>query len=442
MFRVSRFSPNTRAGDSKDVHLASLGSDTKPGDIKGQIPPHFDDCFEGDGSRILDLMAAVLKPSGANRKALANWLDSLNALPFDAQGLGVNTHSALIFMHRMGVCQGEAADALNTALRRSWQRLTGKVPKDLNRRLPRRVLYKATRDERDLHAAAFQTQGGKSEAYRDAKLLRDYTPEPRDAAYALAALLLALTDIGADILIGGVVGLLIATIGESALHQAGGHPGKKMRVWTAAQSGHVRRRFRQAMVGHLYAHHTTYRKHYGVQFDSPEHQAKLDAKLDAIKAKDPAIDIELIKKEQYGLTVNKWKVPGFAQSYLVAATALLLLGAALGLEISAALVIALYGTAILPPFASKYLHPQLHKARSKALGEASPPMRWLLKTRMIELIDKLHFGHHRGHEGNFNLVTPFGDRLRHRLRLPTVKHLLAMRESEKWPRAEFPEGPG
>lgn len=441
MFQATRFSLNIRNIDSKGVNSASLDSDTSPGDIKRQIQLPIDDRFEGDGDRVLDLMAAVLDPSLANRKVLATWLDYLNALPLDAQGLGVNTHSALIFMYRMDVCEGEAAAALNTALSRSWQRLTGKVPQDLNRRLPRRMLRKATRDERDLHAAAFQTRRVKNEARRDARLLRDYTPELQDGAYALAAILLALTDIGADILMGGIIGLLIASIVESMLHDLSGHPSRKMREWSA-KPGFLRMRFRQSAVGHLHAHHTTYTKHYGVQFDSPEQQAKLDARLDAFKANDPSINIDLVKEEDYGLTVSNREMMGFALPYLAMATGVALLGGALGFYVSAAFIISLFLASILPPFASKLLHPHLHKSRGQALRDASPVMRWLLKSRVVELIDKLHFGHHRGRGGNFNLVMPIGDRVRRQLCLPTVKELLTLRKSEKWPRAEFHEGPG
>jgi hypothetical protein len=397
-----------------------------------------DDSFERDGSAILELMAAALKPSSQNREALSTWLDLLNTLPEDAPGLGVNTHSALIFLRRMGCCDGPAAKDLEAALATSWKRLTGSVPDDLNQRLPRKVLFKASRDEKDLHAAAFQTSKKSGDAGLDAAPLKDYTPEPQDAAYALSAVALALTEVGADMLTGGVAGLLIATVGESFLHDHGGHPRAKMKAWSA-KPGNLNLRFRQAALGHLNAHHRTFNKHYGEMFSSPEAKAKLDDRLQAIKAKDPDLDIEIIEKEGYGITVSNEKMFGFAQPYIAAATVAAVAGVALGFGLTPVGVLSLYAFSVLPPFASKVLHPHLHKPRADALDEASPGMTRLLESRLVELMDKLHFGHHKGRGGNFNLVTPIGDALRQQLRLPTVKELLKMRESEKWPRAEFPK---
>lgn len=413
-----------------------IGSPTAAPPSTGAAGPNVaDDRFERDGSELLALMNAALKPTAEDRQALSTWLDYLNALPADAPGVGVNTHSALIFLRRMNICEGDACDRLDEALQGSWRRLTGDVPKDLEQRLPRRVLFRASRDEKDLHAAAFQT-GDRKQATADAQLLRDYTPESQDAAYALSAVLVALTETGADMLTGGVAGLLIATVGESLLHDLGGHPTGTMKTWTQ-KPGHLQRRFRQAAVGHLHAHHATFRDDYGVMFDSPEAKAKLDAKLDQIKADDPAIDIDVVKDEDYGLTVSNRKMPGFAQPYVVAATAATITAAVAGFDLSTAGVLTMYAFSVLPPFASKLLHPHLHKPRAQALEDASPPMRRLLESRLVELMDKLHFGHHRGRYGNFNLVTPIGDKARTQLKLPTVSELLKMRESKKWPRAEF-----
>ncbi len=54
-------------------------------------------------------------------------------------------------------------------------------------------------------------------------------------------------------------------------------------------------------------------------------------------------------------------------------------------------------------------------------------MRWFLSTRYAAMMSRLHYGHHRGRGGNFNLV--FGaDALMGALRKPTVKQLVEMKK--------------
>ena len=115
----------------------------------------------------------------------------------------------------------------------------------------------------------------------------------------------------------------------------------------------------------------------------------------------------------------------FLQPYLVTATVV-----ALGLQLAPLAILGMVLPTVGPAFASKTLHPYLHLPKKAAMAAASAPMRLLLKTRYAELMSRLHYGHHKGRGGNFNVLPPVGDLLRGELELPNVRQMLKMKKLE------------
>lgn len=159
--------------------------------------------------------------------------------------------------------------------------------------------------------------------------------------------------------------------------------------------------------------------HGKVHHQNLDEKEKLDSELSALGAVG-----EKIKKVRYGLTVGVDAVL-YSLAFTMPVHATLIW--TLGLSPLAAAV--LFAPSLLFPLASRYFHPFVHDRQSEALAEANPFWKWFLQTRYAEMMARLHYGHHKGRGGNYNLI--FGaDWLMGQLRKPNLEQILRMQKEE------------
>lgn len=215
-----------------------------------------------------------------------------------------------------------------------------------------------------------------------------------------------------QVLIGLMLGYVIASLTESSLHRLIKHAGPRGRsTWR----GHpdIFRPFIRAHHSHHVVHHAlTFRQDFVTQFRDDAEKELLDQQLTGSFG-------DLIRRERYGLTLRgsgilAFNVPILPFVPLIGFTLgpWVLLGALPGLFAYSAITI--------------FLHPYLHRRHDQALMEAPPILRWLLKTRFVKSAARNHYLHHRYLHCNYNLLLG-GDYLLGQHRAATAEDLIDMR---------------
>ena len=167
-------------------------------------------------------------------------------------------------------------------------------------------------------------------------------------------------------------------------------------------------------------HHGKTFKTYTKQFESDEQRAALDAELKKLGPLG-----KRLMNDGYGVSLTAGGVLRFLAPIAPVYTALIMT-----LGLGPAAIAGMMVPALLYPLASKVMHPYLHMPREEAMKKAGPLMRKFLETRYVEMVSRLHHGHHKGRGGNYNIVPPLGDILLGELKKPNLKQLLRMRELE------------
>jgi hypothetical protein len=204
--------------------------------------------------------------------------------------------------------------------------------------------------------------------------------------------------IALQILLGLLVGYLLATLAESFLHHHVAHAGARVRKFWLRHPRFFAPFLRSYYSHHVIHHARTYRGDYVTQFRSKEEQEALDRAM-------PPHWLERIKREEYGLTLKGWGILLFVGPVLPVVPLLYWLA---GPWTTGAAVVPLL---FVYPLMSKWIHPLLHLAHDDALGRATPLQAWLLRTRYMKAVLRGHYLHHRYITCNYNLLLG-GDFLR------------------------------
>jgi hypothetical protein len=351
------------------------------------------------------------------------WYNKIREHQSDGRHLTVLEHTALSVILKSGFLDnfpdGDVRAGLERTLIQSWIDLAGPDPglDRLNQRLPRWVLATATRQARVYHAASFQSQSIKN-ASHEAAVGADYVPGEHDFLVGVGLLAFSFTATGCQLLAGLVAGYLVASLADNLMHHYAGHEGHRVAAllrkggWFTKWAAPI---FDNVAFGHL-LHHKLANEDYSAD---PQMYAKekVDKELEALGYLG-----QKVKDTEYGRTLS-WKgvLVGLAAAAPVYAVLTYFLGAT---PIAAAGILA---PSLLYVSASKYLHPDLHPDRDSAMASARLPMRMFLGGRFAEMTSRLHYGHHAGRGGNYNLV--FGaDALMSLLRKPNLKQILRMRD--------------
>jgi hypothetical protein len=366
------------------------------------------------------------------RSDFARWLGETRARQLAGQPLDALEHATLGYALRTGYLSGSADplwEQASDCLARSWVELTGQVPRSLLMRLPRRVLRRQSHEVRQFHAATFQILPAKDAALEVA-FGRDYVGEPRDLLWVAFVGSVALFPLGRQALAGIALGYIMATLLEYGFHRMLAHAPKQVDRLFERIGGGARREVEALKYSHAGVHHRlTFRERYDEQFSNPWQK---DALEQAMRARGQAGRDVIDSSFGNSLSPSGW-LKGFKVGLPVALalTALVHLLARLapGWRPGVVFDVLTIATSTLNLPATGIFHRYMHMSRAKALAEAGPLMRWLLGTRYTAMMSRLHYGHHLGRGGNFNLV--FGaDALFGVLRKPTVRQLLEMKRLE------------
>ncbi len=339
-----------------------------------------------------------------------------------AQPLTVMEHTALTFILRSRfldeVKDPDSKKSIERILAQSWKDLTGEPrdPSILLERLPRRVLAKANRVTRAFHAAAFQN-ASPEDAKKEVGLGRDYVPEWKDGAALLGLLGLAFTKTGSSMMGGALLGYGVVSLTESFFHKNAGHASKSVLAtldkmgWPGRYVAHA---LRQTTLGHEDYHHTrTYQKDHVTQFESQADREKLEEEVKQLGKKG-----EELLRTNFGVTLDNGGVFRFLLAAAPAYAAVILAA-----HLSPAAIAGMLIPAAVYPMGSKILHPYMHMPKAEALQKAGPLMKRFLSTRYVAMISRLHYGHHRGRGGNFNLLFG-GDWFLRELKKPAMRDVI------------------
>ncbi|HLQ92282.1 MAG TPA: hypothetical protein VK148_19865 [Xanthobacteraceae bacterium] len=359
-------------------------------------------------------------------REVCTWIARMHDRQYEGRSLTAMEHSALTFLLRSRLldCISNEQQKRNAEiiLAKSWLHLTGKHHHILTGRLPRSTLRRADRETRLIHMAAFQPCGPKAAASQKS-IGRDYIPELCDFIVIAGLAAIALAGIGKAILGAAAMGYAISTLVEYSMHRWAGHGlGGRFRLLMKKSGwvGHGASNYLEATyLGHFIVHHVkTSNKYYTAQFSSNPsgHRSTIDAELDALGTIG-----RQIKRTDYGMTLTPTGVvAGLLVTLPIHVTLILILC----LEPISA--VALMAPSLLHVCASKYLHPYLHKRRDELMNGAGPVVRFLLGTRYAEWISRLHWIHHKGGGGNYNLI-PGADFLFGDYRKPNLDLVFRMR---------------
>jgi hypothetical protein len=370
----------------------------------------------------LDALARASRCRVPPADALA-WCGAVGRLLAAEKAPTVLEHTTLAFLARSlrgAVPSGE----LRALLACSWLRLVGRPPRsnELEDRLPHRVLRRATREERLLHAASF-CSAPVPRRWSLRAVAPDVVLEARDGIALTLASGIAFLVADTALLCMAALGYLIATFAEYAMHRWAGHEGNRLMrpvLHRLSGAGRMVGEFLAAVhLGHFTVHHArTSNRHYTAQFGPrpPFDRTTVDAELDALGAAG-----RYVKASDYGMTLSH---SGVAAGLLATLPLHLLLIWAL--SPGPAGIAALLAPSLLYVAASKSLHRYLHRRPEHAMASAGPLMRLLLRTRYAEWVSRCHWIHHKGGGGNYNLV-PGADLLLRKYRRPDLRMVFRMR---------------
>lgn len=217
----------------------------------------------------------------------------------------------------------------------------------------------------------------------------------------------------AQIAFGLVLGYLAGSLTESSLHRLIKHAGRRGRSFWA-RFPRLCEPFRRAYYSHHIVHHAlTFRQDFVTQFRNEDERRALDQRLTGTFG-------ELIRREQYGLTLRGWGIVAFNLPLL---PILLLIPAVLGpwVFLGSLPGLAAYSSITI------FLHPYLHQRHDDAIGAAPRVIAWLLRTRYVKAAARNHYLHHRYLNCNYNLLLG-GDYLLRQHRSPSDDDLAEMKK--------------
>jgi hypothetical protein len=222
--------------------------------------------------------------------------------------------------------------------------------------------------------------------------------------------------IGVHIVIGFLIGYVLASFIESILHEyVSDAPAPWVKQWRRYPRL-LRVPLNTYFSHHVIHHHQTFRRDHITQFDTPEQRAHVDRVL--------------LARGRHGRIVigGDYANRLHAEGGFVFALPALLSALLLSFFLPAGMAIGSGLTLMLPPALSYWVHPYLHRSFDDGQKNAPAFIAFLLRTRYMKAVYRNHFMHHRyDGTGNYNLVLG-ADILRNRVRAPSPDDIRAMAE--------------
>ncbi len=217
------------------------------------------------------------------------------------------------------------------------------------------------------------------------------------------------------IILGLVIGYLLATVSESVLHNYFGHASYRVRrffqKWPVF--GEV---VHDVHFGHTVVHHAkTFKENKVTQFRSEEEHEQFDEYLFSME-KGQHIAV------RYGLVTSYFGMVYFAFPPFAAACLISLCFGGCGWWFLLAAIVPIS----LPPLLSRAVHPYLHLSTEEADSKASLLVRCVLDSPYGVWAKKSHYVHHYHARYNFNLL-PGGDMLLGCYRHPSSEEVAEMK---------------
>ncbi len=193
-----------------------------------------------------------------------------------------------------------------------------------------------------------------------------------------------------SIVVGLILGYLIATLLENALHRYIKHCGPYGRsIWKRYPL--LSFLFMRAYYSHSIVHHRlTYTHDFVTQFNSKEHKQSVDGKLYGHFG-------ELVRREAYGLSLIGSGLFAFNVPVI---PFIPIIGSFLGPWVLLGALPGLIAYSLI----TKYVHPYLHQRYEIAMAEAPPIIRRILATRYMKISAQNHYMHHEYLHCNYNLL--------------------------------------
>jgi hypothetical protein len=219
-----------------------------------------------------------------------------------------------------------------------------------------------------------------------------------------------------DSLVAGFLGLIygwiLGSLIESFFHQHLGHTNAKLRKFFT-KIPVIGKQFRSANEAHSIVHHSlTYQQDHTTQFSNKNPMTMVDAKI----IKKGILDLDDLKSEQYGLSLNLIGFIKFSIPFLIIWFVLFIFINQIFILNSIFLYSSL-GMMFVAPAFSTWLHPVLHSTYEEGIKQAMWPFSWILNSRYGRFLWDYHELHHRNRNVNFNLMLG-GDFLRGCAKLP------------------------
>ena len=212
-----------------------------------------------------------------------------------------------------------------------------------------------------------------------------------------------------SMLAGAVYGYIVATLGESFFHQHIQHG----RGWSQLFGP-----FQTAKMSHETIHHNkTFRKNHVTQFSSEAEQRAVDDYLDDHHSVNGMNS--WVRSERYGITLTWLSLVLYCSPFLPFLLPMLYFGGIKSFLISMLPVGGAY-------WHSKHVHMYMHMPFDQAMQRAGFLMRMYISSKIVRLIWRLHFVHHKYRRGNYNLLIG-GDFLRGQIVWPLERDLSEMK---------------
>lgn len=384
---------------------------------------------------------------------VTNWVSFLKE-----KKLSVLEHSALSSIYRSKILNDLLVDSptpeieqlqtdLEGILQKSWRNLTNEdKTSNFGDRLPKSLLkYENSRTIAFEEASFEGTDRDRRVGYK-----QYFTVGGVVKTIAVPTLILisaAFSITSAKVLAGLFVGISIVTsvtevfnhkyIGHSSIFSAFNNVKTEKLKKVADRFKHLFKYQELGYLGHQKVHHRTFSSRsvlkgpdgkittepgkYTEMFSSEEHKKYVES--EAIRE---GLDIDRVRAEKYGVTIDPQGRMAFIASCLPLELAIALLT---GFDPVFNGAVFLGG--LLFQFNSADMHPYLHKTRDNALKEAGPLMSLYLRTRWLEASARGHWLHHKNADVNYN-ITPFsfGDFLFGTLQKPDLAQFLMMRDEK------------
>ena len=218
--------------------------------------------------------------------------------------------------------------------------------------------------------------------------------------------------VGAQVVVGLVMGYIAASISESFCHRTFGHAPKWLRrKWT--EHPWLLGWLRWGYWSHTVIHHgKTFKKDFITQFRTTDEQSKLDGTL----TRD---EKAYVRNTRYGMTIVIGSFPFFMGPPAIVLPVLKLL-------LGNWAVVAAFLMLLLPPLLSMVVHPQIH-ASHREVSQRHGVLATVMRSRYIRRVIRHHWLHHKYPACNFNLLL-LGDWILGTHRRPSPKDLKEMSE--------------